>query len=180
MRVVIGVSNGNTGASAAVPRRNSLGDLKIPARISQAQVSLRRDLGSVRDFAASVECKSNIFGPYRLKLHAHKYNACLQSLKISKRHTSSLFRKFKRFSISHQHVPRPLHSFTSPAHILVRAPTPILSHSTSHKQVTRNTIFHGNVPNCSSNLAVALLLPLLDPGLVRVQCPLHRRAFRLP
>ncbi|KAL6301929.1 hypothetical protein BKA93DRAFT_737846 [Sparassis latifolia] len=37
------------------PRRNSLGDLKIPARISQAQVSLRRDLGMVREFAASIE-----------------------------------------------------------------------------------------------------------------------------
>jgi hypothetical protein len=38
-----------------VPRRNSLGDLKIPARISQAQVSLRRDLGLVREFAGCVE-----------------------------------------------------------------------------------------------------------------------------
>ncbi|KAI0089702.1 hypothetical protein BDY19DRAFT_992677 [Irpex rosettiformis] len=42
-------------AVAAVPRRNSLGDLKIPARISQAQIGLRRDLGLVREFAASVE-----------------------------------------------------------------------------------------------------------------------------
>ncbi|KAI0628351.1 hypothetical protein C8Q77DRAFT_1068231 [Trametes polyzona] len=41
--------------AAAVLRRNSLGDLKIPARISQAQVSLRRDLTMVRDFASSVE-----------------------------------------------------------------------------------------------------------------------------
>jgi hypothetical protein len=38
-----------------VPRRNSLGDLKIPARISQAQVGLRRDLGMVREFAMNVE-----------------------------------------------------------------------------------------------------------------------------
>ncbi|GJE90477.1 hypothetical protein PsYK624_066140 [Phanerochaete sordida] len=38
-----------------VIRRSSLGDLKIPARISQAQVGLRRDLGMVRDFATSVE-----------------------------------------------------------------------------------------------------------------------------
>ncbi|KAJ8083987.1 hypothetical protein PM082_002754 [Marasmius tenuissimus] len=38
-----------------VPRRNSLGDLKIPARISQAQVGLRRDLGMVREFASNVE-----------------------------------------------------------------------------------------------------------------------------
>ncbi|KAI6011829.1 hypothetical protein EDC04DRAFT_758818 [Pisolithus marmoratus] len=38
-----------------VPRRNSLGDLKIPARISQAQFGLKRDLGMVREFAASVD-----------------------------------------------------------------------------------------------------------------------------
>ncbi|KZT65498.1 hypothetical protein DAEQUDRAFT_716400 [Daedalea quercina L-15889] len=41
--------------SGSVPRRNSLGDLKIPARISQAQVGLRRDLGMVREFAASID-----------------------------------------------------------------------------------------------------------------------------
>lgn len=41
--------------SSSVPRRNSLGDLKIPTRISQAQVGLRRDLGLVREFAANVE-----------------------------------------------------------------------------------------------------------------------------
>ncbi|KAF8992512.1 hypothetical protein BDQ17DRAFT_1332263 [Cyathus striatus] len=44
-----------TAGSAGVLRRNSLGDLKIPARISQAQVGLRRDLGMVREFAANVE-----------------------------------------------------------------------------------------------------------------------------
>jgi hypothetical protein len=42
-------------ATSIVPRRNSLGDLKIPARISQAQVGLKRDLGMVREFAAEVE-----------------------------------------------------------------------------------------------------------------------------
>ncbi|EGN97663.1 hypothetical protein SERLA73DRAFT_56931 [Serpula lacrymans var. lacrymans S7.3] len=42
----------------SVPRRNSLGDLKIPARISQAQIGLKRDLGMVREFAASVESES--------------------------------------------------------------------------------------------------------------------------
>lgn len=46
--------------SAFVPRRNSLGDLKIPARISQAQVGLKRDLTLVRDFASSVERESFI------------------------------------------------------------------------------------------------------------------------
>lgn len=40
---------------SAVLRRNSLGDLKIPARISQAQVGLRRDLSMVREFAKSVD-----------------------------------------------------------------------------------------------------------------------------
>ncbi|EIW52243.1 uncharacterized protein TRAVEDRAFT_156016 [Trametes versicolor FP-101664 SS1] len=44
-----------TPINSSVLRRNSLGDLKIPARISQAQVSLRRDLTMVRDFASSVE-----------------------------------------------------------------------------------------------------------------------------
>jgi hypothetical protein len=42
-------------ATGIVPRRNSLGDLKIPARISKAQVGLKRDLGMVREFAAEVE-----------------------------------------------------------------------------------------------------------------------------
>ena len=58
----LGRSTGPVGQVVAagvkdVPRRNSLGDLKIPARISQAQVSLRRDLGMVREFAGSVERK---------------------------------------------------------------------------------------------------------------------------
>ncbi|KAG1743817.1 hypothetical protein EDB19DRAFT_1697079 [Suillus lakei] len=44
-----------SSSSASVPRRNSLGDLKIPARISQAQINLKRDLGMVREFAASVD-----------------------------------------------------------------------------------------------------------------------------
>jgi hypothetical protein len=36
-------------------RRNSLGDLKIPPRIVQAQSGLKRDLGMVKEFAASIE-----------------------------------------------------------------------------------------------------------------------------
>jgi len=54
-----GISGGNgIGAgSTAMLRRNSLGDLKIPARITQAQVGLKRDLGMVREFAANVERK---------------------------------------------------------------------------------------------------------------------------
>lgn len=52
---VITVAQTGSPSSANVPRRNSLGDLKIPTRISQAQISLRRDLGLVREFAANVE-----------------------------------------------------------------------------------------------------------------------------
>lgn len=48
-------SSGSVIGAGSVPRRNSLGDLKIPARISQAQVGLRRDLGMVREFAANIE-----------------------------------------------------------------------------------------------------------------------------
>lgn len=48
-------------SSVSVFRRNSLGDLKIPARISQAQVGLKRDLSMVRDFATSVERKHPVF-----------------------------------------------------------------------------------------------------------------------
>ena len=50
-----GMSLASGSGSGGLPRRNSLGDLKIPARISQAQVGLRRDLGMVREFASSVE-----------------------------------------------------------------------------------------------------------------------------
>ncbi|KAJ7279675.1 hypothetical protein C8J57DRAFT_1712629 [Mycena rebaudengoi] len=54
--VVSGASPSPGGAAASgTMRRNSLGDLKIPARISQAQVGLRRDLGMVREFARNVE-----------------------------------------------------------------------------------------------------------------------------
>ncbi|KAF8964953.1 hypothetical protein BDZ97DRAFT_1659573, partial [Flammula alnicola] len=38
-----------------VLRRTSLADLKIPARLSHAQVGIRRDLGMVREFAMNVE-----------------------------------------------------------------------------------------------------------------------------
>ena len=48
-------SGGGGNGGGGLPRRNSLGDLKIPARISQAQVGLRRDLGMVREFASNVE-----------------------------------------------------------------------------------------------------------------------------
>lgn len=51
-------------------RRNSLGDLKaldgglkIPARISRAQVGLKRDLGLVKEFASCVERESHVTQP---------------------------------------------------------------------------------------------------------------------
>ncbi|KAH0835601.1 hypothetical protein J3R83DRAFT_9326 [Lanmaoa asiatica] len=51
--------------NASVPRRNSLGDLKIPARISQAQIGLKRDLGMVREFAISVDRLKELQTTYR-------------------------------------------------------------------------------------------------------------------
>ncbi|KAI5119246.1 hypothetical protein M0805_008797 [Coniferiporia weirii] len=48
-----GMSPSSMGSN--VHRRNSLGDLKIPSRISRAQDGLKRDLGRVREFAAHVE-----------------------------------------------------------------------------------------------------------------------------
>ncbi|KAG6844824.1 hypothetical protein H0H87_003391 [Tephrocybe sp. NHM501043] len=50
-RSTIGPDTVVTGAM----RRSSLGDLKIPERISQAQVGLRKDMERVREFAAGVE-----------------------------------------------------------------------------------------------------------------------------
>ena len=51
----LSLASGSGSVGGGLPRRNSLGDLKIPARISQAQVGLRRDLGMVREFASNVE-----------------------------------------------------------------------------------------------------------------------------
>ena len=50
-----GGANGIESGSGSVPRRNSLGDLKISARISQAQVGLRKDLGMVSEVAMNIE-----------------------------------------------------------------------------------------------------------------------------
>jgi len=54
-------SGGGGSGGGGLQRRNSLGDLKIPARISQAQVGLRRDLGMVREFASNVEREFCLF-----------------------------------------------------------------------------------------------------------------------
>ncbi|KDQ10922.1 hypothetical protein BOTBODRAFT_115189 [Botryobasidium botryosum FD-172 SS1] len=56
-------SLGRTAASSPLdaenspgpPRRSSLGDLKIPARITMAQTGLRNNLGMVREFATNVD-----------------------------------------------------------------------------------------------------------------------------
>ncbi|KAI0033020.1 hypothetical protein K488DRAFT_70197 [Vararia minispora EC-137] len=63
----------SSSSSTIVPRRNSLGDLKIPARISQAQVNLKRDLGMVREFAMSVD---------RLKQLHELYNGLVQEAEL--------------------------------------------------------------------------------------------------
>ncbi|KAL4064673.1 hypothetical protein V8B97DRAFT_2111834 [Scleroderma yunnanense] len=52
-------------SNASAPRRNSLGDLKIPARISQAQMGLKRDLGMVREFATSVDRLKELLSIYQ-------------------------------------------------------------------------------------------------------------------
>ncbi|KAL4064676.1 hypothetical protein V8B97DRAFT_2019298 [Scleroderma yunnanense] len=54
-----------TPLNASAPRRNSLGDLKIPARISQAQMGFKRDLGRVREFATSVDRLKELLSIYQ-------------------------------------------------------------------------------------------------------------------
>lgn len=49
------------GAVATAMKREELGDLNIPERITQAQVGLRRDQGMVREFAANVERAYHLF-----------------------------------------------------------------------------------------------------------------------
>ncbi|KAG8947329.1 hypothetical protein FRC03_001061 [Tulasnella sp. 419] len=51
---VAGISSG-IGVSSGSMRRNSLGDLKIPARISKAQSGLRNNMVMVKEFAGNVE-----------------------------------------------------------------------------------------------------------------------------
>ncbi|VDC05287.1 unnamed protein product [Peniophora sp. CBMAI 1063] len=47
-----------------VPRRNSLGDLKIPSRISAAQVGLKQNMTMVREFSTSVERLKGLLASY--------------------------------------------------------------------------------------------------------------------
>ena len=53
--MLLAASGASASGNGNVPRRNLLGDLKIPARISQVQVGLHRDLGMVREFAMNIE-----------------------------------------------------------------------------------------------------------------------------
>ncbi|EJC99412.1 uncharacterized protein FOMMEDRAFT_142737 [Fomitiporia mediterranea MF3/22] len=58
--------NGSANGSSNALRRNSLGDLKIPSRISRAQDGLKRDLGRVREFAGRVEQMQELRSSYLL------------------------------------------------------------------------------------------------------------------
>ncbi|KAE9408086.1 hypothetical protein BT96DRAFT_21501 [Gymnopus androsaceus JB14] len=103
-------SSSMPASSSNVPRRNSLGDLKIPARISQAQVGLRRDLGMVKEFATNVEQLKNLQTIYHnlvvemqsiLDAHAHQ---------VSSRAASPIFRPLSRMrSNTSGAAPSPTH-----------------------------------------------------------------------
>ncbi|KAG8903210.1 hypothetical protein FRB99_003590 [Tulasnella sp. 403] len=64
----LGRANGTTIVGKNGPshlRRNSLGDLKIPARISKAQVGLKNNLTMVREFANNVEQLKDLQNMYK-------------------------------------------------------------------------------------------------------------------
>lgn len=48
-------TGGRSKGKAAIKRRNSLSDLRIPSRISRAQDGIRADIGYVRDFAKGID-----------------------------------------------------------------------------------------------------------------------------
>ena len=86
-------------ATGIIPRSISLGDLKIPAKISQAQVGLKRDLGMVQGFAAEVLVKSE-FRNHPLIIAGDLKLLSLQVPKSSKASISLLLWKPKPFSSS--------------------------------------------------------------------------------
>ncbi|TFK35721.1 hypothetical protein BDQ12DRAFT_706594 [Crucibulum laeve] len=107
-------SPSGSGSLDRVPRRNSLGDLKIPARISQAQVGLRRDLGMVRDFAANVEQLKELQNVYHTlvgqiqgTLDAHAHMHALQQQQQSARASSPTFFKKRTRSNTNPGPPPP-------------------------------------------------------------------------
>ncbi|KAH9971274.1 hypothetical protein BJV74DRAFT_246190 [Russula compacta] len=105
-------------ATGIVPRRNSLGDLKIPARISRAQVGLKRDLGMVREFAAEVEGLKKLQSVYH-SLANEAQTTLLERGAHPPRATSPTF----------FNLPRPRSRARSNT-----SPNPPLEHTDSHKQ----------------------------------------------
>ncbi|KAI9461876.1 hypothetical protein F5148DRAFT_1214570 [Russula earlei] len=117
-----------TTATGIVPRRNSLGDLKIPARISQAQVGLKRDLGMVREFAAEVE---------RLKeLHSIYQSLAVQAQTALERGRQPVQDPPRPTSPTFFNLPRPRSRARSNT-----SPNPILELADAHKQFAAS-FFH--------------------------------------
>ncbi|KAJ3486042.1 hypothetical protein NLI96_g4531 [Meripilus lineatus] len=113
-------------SSGIVPRRNSLGDLKIPARISQAQVGLKRDLTMVRDFATSVEQLKELQATYNSLINDVHAILLTTAPSESTRATSpTLF-----------NIPRP--SSRSRSHTNPRAGSSMyaMNDATNHRQLT--------------------------------------------
>ncbi|KAH9940223.1 uncharacterized protein BXZ73DRAFT_99214 [Epithele typhae] len=111
-----------TPINSAFPRRNSLGDLKIPARISQAQVGLRRDLSMVRDFATSVDQLKQLQLTYTL-LAGQVRAICHEATESQSRPVS----------------PSPMHHFPRPSSRLRSYTSPTAVHAMSRSQL--NTAF---------------------------------------
>ncbi|THV04961.1 hypothetical protein K435DRAFT_835195 [Dendrothele bispora CBS 962.96] len=90
--------NTSSIVSGSVPRRNSLGDLKIPARITRAQDGLRRDLSMVREFAAHVELLKELLTTYNALVFQVQNNidVHVQQSQSSSRAASPIFRPLSR------------------------------------------------------------------------------------
>ncbi|KAI0259439.1 hypothetical protein BC834DRAFT_974247 [Gloeopeniophorella convolvens] len=114
-----------TSVTGIVPRRNSLGDLKIPARISQAQVGLKRDLGMVREFAAGVEKLKDLQSLYQ-SLASEAQAVLLEEPRPPSRTTSPTF----------FNLPRPRSRARSNTN-----PNPIIVTANPHKQFAAS-FFH--------------------------------------
>ncbi|KAJ6539847.1 hypothetical protein DFH09DRAFT_929926 [Mycena vulgaris] len=107
---------GATGSGTM--RRNSLGDLKIPARISQAQVGLRRDLGMVREFARNVEELKELQDTYQslvsevqgiLDMHVLHPSQLKEKEKETSRVSPTFFKRHRsNTSSSNPNVPSPI------------------------------------------------------------------------
>ncbi|KAF8129752.1 hypothetical protein EV363DRAFT_1336289 [Boletus edulis] len=98
-------------SNASVPRRNSLGDLKIPARISQAQIGLKRDLGLVREFATNVDKLKELQSIY-LQLLA-EVQIVLESAPPSRATSPTMFSLVRPRSRLRSHTSPPANSSSS-------------------------------------------------------------------